>query len=339
MKVSDAGEFGLIEALAGLVNAGEKGGEAWSNLIIGVGDDAAAWRCRTGSQLATIDALVENVHFKLGTISWEELGWKSLAINVSDIAAMGGIPRYALVSLTLPGETNVDDVLALYRGMLALSGRFDIAVVGGNISSGPIVTVNIVVTGEEGRPGRLMTRAGARARDKLAVTGSLGRAAAGLHVLMEEPDIIPELAAALRESFVRPMPRVTEGLALVAVGVSAAIDLSDGLVSDLDHICKASHLGAQINVDDLPVDADLRENFGDLSLQWALSGGEDYELLFSAPEATIEEVRRSLRCPVTVIGNMISDQDEKVVLFGRDGAEMAIAQTGWDHFPREKHGD
>ena len=337
MKVSDVGEFGLIDALTGLVESGAKSGEGWSNLIIGIGDDAAAWRCQSGTQLATIDALVEKVHFELGTISWEELGWKSLAINISDIAAMGGVPRYALVSLALPGQTSVDDVLAFYRGMLAVAAKFGVAVVGGNMSAASIVTVSIAVMGEEGPSGRLLTRSGARAGDRIAVTGSLGAAAAGLNVLLEKPDIVPETAAALRQAFVRPIPRVDEGLVLVECGVRAAIDLSDGLLSDLEHICKASHIGAQVSLDSVPVDSAVRDSFGDHAVEWGLSGGEDYELLFTAPARVVEEVRASIGCPVTVIGQMVSGPEAKVTLVDGTGAELKMPRSGWDHFSRDKH--
>ncbi len=138
MKVSEIGEFALIDLLADMVyRARDKSREPWKNLIAGIGDDTAAWHGDASIQRATVDALIQDVHFSLDTTSWEEVGWKALAINLSDIAAMGGNPRYVLVSLALPGRTEVEDVTALYRGMLDLAQQFEVAIVGGNISRSP----------------------------------------------------------------------------------------------------------------------------------------------------------------------------------------------------------
>jgi len=140
MKVSELGEFGLIDLLAKMANSGRaKHLPSWQQLIIGIGDDAAAWYGDGSTQLATIDSFIQDVHFSLGVASWEDMGWKALAANLSDIAAMGGIPRYALVSLALPGYTEVDDVTALYEGMIELAQEFGVAIIGGDTSSAPLV--------------------------------------------------------------------------------------------------------------------------------------------------------------------------------------------------------
>jgi thiamine-monophosphate kinase len=332
MNLSEIGEFGLIDTLAGLVKAGRSDNASWNNLVLGIGDDAAAWRCGSGAQLGTIDALVEGVHFNLGMISWEELGWKSLAINVSDIAAMGGSPRYALVSLALPPDTQVDDVVSFYRGMLDLAATLDLVVAGGNISRAPIVSVNVAVLGEEGPTGRLLTRSAAKMGDMIAVTGCLGGAAAGLRLLEDGRCLDPRTADALRRAFLRPMPRVKEGLILAEHGVRAAIDLSDGLVSDLGHVCKASVLGARVNLDSLPLAAGVEDNFPGRALAWGLSGGEDYELLFTAPGSVMAHLKAKLGCPATVIGQMISDSRARVTLLDSHGGEFNLTGGGWDHF-------
>jgi thiamine-monophosphate kinase len=339
MKVSELGEFGLIDTLADLINSKRKYGKAWDNLIIGIGDDAAAWRCQTGNQLATIDALIENIHFKLGLTTWEELGWKSLAVNISDIAAMGGSPLYALVSLALPPETDVNEVLSFYQGMLNLAGSFDVAVVGGNISRAPVVMINIAVLGESSSPAyELLKRSSAVSGDKIAVTSYLGAASAGLEMLMSGLKLNNQVTTALRESLLKPFPRVKEGQALVRCGVKTGIDISDGLVSDLGHICKASALGARIRVDAIPVAPLVKTHFGETALQKALSGGEDYELLFTAPAGLIDNITanlQSMACPVTVIGEMVPDTAAKVVLLKDNGEEYNIPKSGWDHFVRE----
>ncbi len=336
MKVSELGEFGLIDVLADLVKNGSERGEAWSNLIIGIGDDAAAWRCQSETQLGTIDALVQDVHFKLGTISWEDLGWKSLAVNVSDIAAMGGLPRYALVSLALPADTQVDDIMSFYRGMLELAGGYGIAVAGGNISGSPVVTINFAVLGEEGPSGKLLRRSGAKAGDCVAVTGRLGGAAAGLRMAPESLKV--RNGAHLERAFARPVPRVKEGLVLAENGVRAAIDLSDGLLSDLRHVCDASRLSARITVDNVPLAEGLRQNFARWAMEWGLAGGEDYELLFTCPARTVEMVRNSLDCEVTIIGEMVAGPETRVTLLDEDGKEFRVSRGGWDHFARKNHG-
>jgi len=340
--VSEVGEFGLIDVVAGMVAAGEKKGEAWDRLIVGIGDDAAAWHSEPGIQLATIDALVQDVHFRLGMISWEELGWKSLAVNLSDIAAMGGLPRYALVSLALPQNTDVRDIVLFYQGMLTLARQFEVAVVGGNISLAPVVTVNVAVLGStKGPGGRLLKRAAARPGDKVAVTGSLGGAAGGLEMLERGLEFDTESTAALRRAFLRPFPRVKEARILVTKGVKAGIDISDGLVSDLSHICEASRLGATIQTDLIPVAQSLNANFGPKAADMALSGGEDYELLFTAPAHVVEAAATALEgrgCGVTVVGEMTLTGDTAVTLLDENGQEFTPATSGWDHFGAEKHG-
>jgi thiamine-monophosphate kinase len=338
MKVSGLGEFGLIDVLAELVEAEGKQGEAWQNLYLGIGDDAAAWRCSNGYQLATIDALVQDVHFKLSLTSWEDLGWKSLAVNISDIAAMGGSPRYALISLALPPETEVADIVYFYQGMLSLAREFDVAIVGGNISRSPIVVINIAVYGDvPGPTPRLLTRSAVELGDKVAVTGNLGTSAAGLEMLLQGLHYDIDTESTLKRAFLKPVPRVKEGRILASSGVRAGIDISDGLVSDLTHICQASALGARIQTEKVPVADCVRTHFPGTALQKALSGGEDYELLFTAPRAVIENVSSLLEpvgCPVTVIGEMVADTEAKVVLLDSDGRSVRLAESGWDHFAK-----
>lgn len=342
MKVSEIGEFGLIDALAGLVGAEERRGEAWKNLVVGIGDDAAAWQAEPGIELATVDALVQDVHFKLGMTSWEELGWRSLAVNLSDIAAMGGLPRYALVSLTLPEDTEVSDIASFYEGMLDLARQFEVAVIGGNVSRSPILTINIAVLGSaDGTAHRLLTRSSAEAGDMVAVTGYPGSAAAGLDILARGIAPDAELAAGLKRAFLKPLPRVVEGRMLLRGGVRAAVDISDGIVSDLGHICRASRLGAIIRADRLPLSPALGASFGPRATELALSGGEDYELLFTAPGPLMEAAQAALGecgCPATVIGEMVDDENAGVTVLDQSGDELRLQKHGWDHFAAGKHG-
>jgi len=334
MKVSELGEFGLIDLLAKTAyDARDDKTTAWQQLILGIGDDAAAWYGDNSVQLATTDSLIEGVHFSLNTIAWEELGWKALAANLSDIAAMGGFPQYALVSLALPDHTEVEDVIKLYKGMVDLAQKFEVAVVGGDTSSAPLVVINITVLGStRGRDKPILTRSAAKNGDKLAVTGYLGGAAAGLEILSKNLSLESETSVSLKEAFLRPYPRVAEGQLLIEHGVRAAIDISDGLISDLNHICQASQVSARIEIDRIPVLPAVRDSFGEKALEFALSGGEDYELLFTASAEVIDKVKAKASCPVTVIGEIGAGKAGEITLVDREGNPVKPTKAGWEHF-------
>lgn len=328
MKVSELGEFGLIDLLAKIAPQG--GPE--HRLLVGIGDDAAAWRGDDSAVLATTDAMVEGVHFRTGT-PWWELGWKALAVNLSDIAAMGGIPGHALVNLSLPGATEVEDVAQLYRGMAELANQHKVAIVGGNITRAPVVMIAITVIGKGIKEG-LLRRSAAAPGDRIAVTGYLGSAAAGLKLLTRSLKAAPEAADYLKKAHLQPLPRVAEGQALLKRGVRAAIDVSDGLVADLGHVCAASKVGATVRVDKVPVHPLMKKCLGKDALGLALSGGEDYELLFTADERIIDEVKAAMGadCPVTVIGEITAGTS--VTLLDGDGKPYHINGSGWDHFQK-----
>ena len=334
MKVSELGEFGLIDLLAKMAYRAQNNRKvSWQQLIIGIGDDAAAWRSDASTQLATIDSFIQDVHFSLGVTSWEDLGWKAMAVNLSDIAAMGGTPRYALVSLALPGHTEVEDVTALYKGMIELAKQFEVAIVGGDTSSAPLVAINITVLGSAGGQDKhILTRSAARPGDKVAVTGKLGAAAAGVEMLNRKLKFSPEVTASLKKACLRPYPRIAEGQLLVAQGVKTAIDISDGLIQDLSHICKASQVGARIEINRVPIQPEVRANFGDRALELALSGGEDYELLFTAGTEVVDKVKKAASCPVTIIGEMVADETSQITLINKKGKPFNLDKTGWEHF-------
>ncbi len=335
MKVSDLGEFGLVDLLARMVYASKNDGSAsWHRLILGIGDDCAAWYGDGSVQLAHVDSLIQGVHFTLDTTPWKELGWKSLAVVLSDIAAMGGLATYALVSLTLIGDTAVEDVAALYEGMIDLAKRFDVAIIGGDTSYAPVVSITTTVLGSTGKraKGSMLTRSAARPGDRIAVTGHPGSASAGFRMLSGNLQLDAESVAYLRDAFLRPLPRIVEGQLLVKHGVRAAIDISDGLVSDLSHVCKMSRVGARVEADRLPVHPAVRGNFGDKSTELALSGGEDYELLFTAGPEVMAKARDALTCPVTVIGEITADNAGAVTVVDREGNPFILHSTGWEHF-------
>jgi len=330
MKVAELGEFGLIDLLDRMITE-SKINQVNPNLIIGIGDDAAAWRCAAPVQLATVDSMVQGIHFSLETTAWQELGWKSLAINLSDIAAMGGAPEYALVNLALPENTEVENVAELYRGMIELASQSKVAIVGGNISRSPQVAVTITVLGTS-MNNSLLKRSNARPGDTIAVTGYLGSAAAGLEILTRKLKLKPDVTKYLREAFLHPVPRIAEGQLLVRRGINTAIDISDGLLSDLRHICEASKVSAKVNTDRIPIHDMVKASFGEKAREMALSGGEDYELLFTGSSDTINKIKGEMRCPVTAIGEIISGEPGKIDLLDARGKPVKANRTGWRHF-------
>ena len=321
------GEFGLIDLLAKMA-----GGEKNEHLLIGIGDDAAAWKSDATIQLATVDSFIEGVHFPSGIASWQELGWKAMATNLSDIAAMGGLPRYALVTLALPEDTEVDDVTAFYKGMLDLAQQYGVIIVGGDVSRAPVVAITITILGStKDGDKNMLTRSTAKPGEQVAVTGYLGAAAAGLEMLQKKLKFDPPAAARFKQAFLYPYPRIAEGQLLLEQGVKTAIDISDGLISDLNHISKASKVSARVEVERVPIEPMVKEGFDEKrALELALSGGEDYELLLTAGAEVIDRVKKTASCPITVIGEIAAGKGVTVV--DRQGKPIDVGQAGWEHF-------
>ena len=332
MKVCELGEFGLIRLLADIVDESKNKKDAsWQNLLIGIGDDSAAWHVDNSTQLATTDSLIQDTHFDLNTASWEEIGWKSVAVNLSDIAAMGGIPKYALVSLALPGETETECIACLYQGMAQIANRFGVAIAGGNIASSSKVMITVTVLGNLKNETSL-TRSAAMQGDWIAITGYTGLAAAGLKMLKLKQDFDTETNKLLRKAHLEPIPRVREGQALLDCSVRSAIDISDGLIADLTHICEASQVSARINRDLVPIHPALQAHFKDECQQLVLTGGEDYELLFTATGQVMKQVKKTVPCPVTVIGEITEGIPGQVTLSDATGGSYSCEQSGWEHF-------
>ena len=331
MKVRNLGEFGLIEVLSQIIDEAGVGIGSQSNLLIGIGDDAAAWQNDAQVQLGTTDALVEGVHFDLAITSWFDLGWKSLAVNISDIAAMGGIPTCCLVSLGLLPDTELEDVTQLYKGMANIAKKFSISIAGGDISESPMITITPTIIGTAEKD-KILTRSGAKPGDKIAVTGSLGSSAAGLKMMQSKANFDPETTTILQESHLRPWPRIAEAQILTQKGVQTAIDISDGLIADLGHICQASNVGAKVIAPHIPVHPATITAFQDDAIKLALTGGEDYELLFTAPINMIESVQEHLITPTTIIGEIVSDHPGTVALLDENENEIDLPQGAWMHF-------
>jgi thiamine-monophosphate kinase len=332
MKISELGEFGLIELLADIVDRTKNSGHiSWQRLLIGIGDDAAVWQGDNSIQLATTDSLVQDAHFDLNITTWEELGWKAIAVNLSDIAAMGGIPIFALISLALPGELETDCISSLYQGMAKIATKFGIAIVGGNIASASKTMITVTVLGSLESKSAL-TRSAAVPGDQIAITGYPGLSAAGLKMLKQKLSFDYETNRLLRQAHLQPTPRVNEGQILLRHKVKAAVDISDGLIADLAHICKAGKVSARINKDSVPIHPILKSNFKSDYQQLALSGGEDYELLFTTNNQVINQVEQAISCPVTVIGEIIKGMPGQVILSDASGKNIPLESGGWEHF-------
>ncbi len=346
MKLSDLGEDRFLERVRDLV---PKPGPL---VRLGIGDDAAALAIPNGEQtLVSTDVMVEGVHFTRQTLPPRFVGRKAIAINASDIAAMGGRPVAALLSLVTPAETGVGELLELFDGLLAHAGELDLALVGGNLSSsrGPIV-VDVSVVGAT-RKGRLLRRSGARAGDAIYVSGRLGASATGLGLLNEGMVvsasgalIIPSalrggplpLAEQCLHAHMDPEARVELGKVLCEQGIaSSCIDLSDGLARDLNRLCTASKVGSLIEETALPIHPGVLawERLKKKSpLDVALAGGGDYELLFTTrKEARLEKLRAELEVPITRIGE-VTKASEGIRLVARDGIERVLEPAGWEHF-------
>ena len=342
MQVNDVGEFQIIERLAEIIGAEglsrvENSGRLGFRLRLSIGDDAAAWDGPAGARVLTTDAMVEGVHFDLRRTGWADLGWKSLAVNLSDIAAMGCTPLYSVIALGLRGDLPVDGIEEMYRGMLEACHLNGGEIVGGDVVRSPVFFVSVSMvgvasaggTGPEVQP--LLSRASARHGDKIAVTGSLGCAAGGLRMMLQDLSFDDETSAHLRDAHNRPTPRVAEGSLLALRGVVAAIDISDGLVDDLGKLCDASGVGGVIHSESLPADEFLKATYPEEWVSMVLSGGEDYELLFTAPPQTMAELRTLLDVPLTVIGDVVSEPTGVKVL-DQHGAAVEVEGRGWHHF-------
>ncbi len=315
-------EDALVEALAAVIQA-----RPAPRVLLGIGDDAAVWQpSRSHRSVITTDALVEGVHFTRA-LSWDEIGQRAMASNISDIAAMGARSVLATVALGLPSALETDDVLELYRGMLAVANDAGCSIAGGDITAAPLLTIAITVVGEV-RPSNLKTRAGAKPGDVLAVTGELGASRAGLQGSSDE--------AALR-AHRTPAPRWREGSWLGASrNVHAMMDLSDGLSTDLTRLCIRSHVGALIETVPIARSASaMAQARGEDATQYALAGGEDFELLVAIQPRAFGYLASRFAAhfgkPLHTIGTV---RTGSCIALLNGSVETPISPMGWDHLQR-----
>jgi thiamine-monophosphate kinase len=329
MKLSRLGEFGLIQRI-------RRAMPTHRGVRIGIGDDAAWVDHLTGSSLITTDLLIENVHFNLKWITLYELGYKSLAVNLSDIAAMGGISAYAVLSLGIPSNFDSNKVEEFYRGVGALARKSQVSIVGGDTNIAPLLIVSVCAIGHP--PRRPIRRTGAKAGDDIYVTGTLGDAALGLKLLRDgRSPTERKMFATLIARHHRPQARMRAGALLARESLATAmIDISDGLMQDLGHICRASATGALVFNDALPLSTAYRAVAGKDGTIYALNGGEDYELLFCAKPKNRVRIRRlssRLRLRISRIGTCVGT-DRGIQVVDSLGKAISLRGGGHDHFKR-----
>lgn len=372
-QASSLGEFGLIENLAGILAESGQDGSAVPGIILDIGDDCAAVRRGSVTDVYTTDTMVDGVHFRTGEIPWRDLGWKSMAVNLSDVASMGAKPVMSLVTLGLTGDEALADLQDLYRGIADITREFGGAVAGGDIVRSPALFITVAMTGQAvattggaaynrarlmagsmtgttagaGYPtaasqlkfekgagqnpddAALLRRGGMAVGDQIAVTGTIGNSGGGVRALAE--GLAGSAADVLKRAHFKPVPRMDAGVALVTQGVQTGMDVSDGIADDLGKMCKTSGVAAKIRMPAIPVSDELKECFPDDFIAVALAGGEDYELLFSAPEAVMAAIAPSLDVPVSVIGEVVDGEPGRVTVTDERGRPIEMTDGGWDH--------
>jgi len=335
--ISEIGEFGLIDRIEAVL-----GEHADDRLLCSIGDDAAVYR--TGGELLSVvtsDGLIEGVHFDLSFMPVEHLGAKSMTVNISDIVAMNAEPKYATVVLGIPAHVSVEMIEDFYRGARKVCDAYGVTIIGGDITGARQLSVSVTVIGEVAEA-HVVYRRGARPGDLLCVTGDLGSAYAGLRVLLRQRAELQEKGADFAPVIdpyryvinrnLTPVARLgfTRALAAAAVRPTAMIDVSDGLASEINHLCRRSGCGAIVRIATVPVHEQTvlvaREAKEELA-HYILNGGEDYELLFAlAPE----DAEKLSPTESTVIGEFV--EEEGVTLVHPDGREEPLPPSSWDHF-------
>jgi thiamine-monophosphate kinase len=329
MKLKQTGEFGLIELIRRKFPAKDK------NLVLGIGDDAAIIKVAPERYLIfTTDALREGVHFDLSYCSYQDVGWKAMAANLSDVAAMGGIPTFGLISLGLPRNKKTEDVLKIYKGMNDLAKKYGCKLCGGDLFLSPEIVISVAILGET-EPKFLVKRSGAKPGDLICVTGDLGQSQAGLEILKTRK---PSKPSWLRKHL-KPVPRIKEARKLIkTLDVSSMIDISDGFGSDLYHIAEESQVGVIVLEGNIPISRTLLKMAQVLKkspLDLALGSGEEYELLFTLKKGQEEKLKHLKRktpdLRVTVVGE-VKNKKEGVKILDSKGKMKNLKRAGYSHF-------
>ena len=312
MKVKDIGEFGLID----LISKKTKD----KDVLVGIGDDATVIKTTKGLQVLTTDCLVEGDHFRKEWFTPNQIGMKAIEINVSDVAAMGAVPRFALISLGLPKDLEVDFVEEMYQGMWKTCSKYNIEIIGGNMTHSQQIFISVTLTGDVDKK-NLCLRSGAKPDDYIFVSGHLGNGRAGLRLFQENVKGFENV----NKFYLKPKAQLKIALKL-APYVNSMIDISDGLASDIKHICEQSRCGAIIYKDKIPIKNEVRQiakTLGEDEYNYALFGGEDFQLVYTVSKNNLNKVDGFLIGEIT--------KDKKIKLVSNTG-ENLIKEKGYDHF-------
>jgi thiamine-monophosphate kinase len=334
MDISEMGEFSLI---AGIRRRME--GRYPAEVVRGIGDDCAVLRPHADVDwVITTDAQVEDIHFRRAWLTPYQIGWRAIAVNLSDIAAMGAHPFGALAAFTLPATTDTTLFEEMLDGLCDIGLRFDCPLIGGNLSRDPArLTLTLTVLGRVPR-GQALLRGTARPGDDIWISGRLGGSAAGLRTFLQSVPLPDARREVLQQRYAQPQPRIREALFLRdAAGLTGLIDLSDGLAGDLGHICEESGVGAEIMAEALPIAAgvqDVAMAMGDDPLQYALNGGEDFELCCTAAPGIlsplVETFRHQFGLELSRIGSITPGPALRLIQ--ADGSDVPLLPQAYNHF-------
>ncbi len=311
-KLSDIGEFGLIEKIA-------KKFESDEEIFKGIGDDCAVLENEDDYTLMTTDMLVEGDHFNLDWQTPWQIGWKSVIVNISDIAAMGGLPKWGLVSIAFPDDIEVDFAEDIFDGMAEASEKHGMKIIGGDTTHGDLLTINVAVVGRVEKE-NLCMRGDAEIGDFICVSGDLGKSWAGLELFRAGEK-------GYTDYYLQPNCRLNTAR-MIAPYVNAMIDVSDGLSPEVRHICEESKVGAEIEKTKIPISEKTRRTGKKLNIdpfKWALYGGEDFELVFTIPSQRISKIEKE---NAIIVGKIL---EEGMYLVNGEKKELGV---GYDHFNR-----
>jgi thiamine-monophosphate kinase len=334
MDIGGRGEFSLIASIRHRME-----GNYPPEVTLGIGDDCVVLQPQVGMEwVITTDTQVEDVHFRRAWLTPYQIGWRAMAVNLSDIAAMGAQPFGALAALALPATTEVTFFDQLINGLCDLGLRYQCPLIGGNLARDPAhLSLTLTVLGHVPR-GHSVLRRGARAGDEIWISGQLGGSAAGLRTFLQTIRLSDLVSTALRQRYTQPQPRVREAIFLRASGcLTSMIDLSDGLAGDLGHVCDESGVGAQVEAAALPLQAGVREVaavLGEDPMELGLRGGEDFELCCTARPGMLspllDEFRAQYGIGLTRVGSITSERALRLV--HADGSQTPLSPQAFDHF-------
>jgi thiamine-monophosphate kinase len=336
MDIGGIGEFSLIASIRRRME-----GRYPPEVVVGIGDDCTVLQPQEDTEwVITTDTQVEDVHFRRAWMTPYQIGWRAMAVNLSDIASMGAQPIGALAALTMPAATEAAFFDQLLDGLCDLGLGFNCPLIGGNLARDPAhLSLTLTVLGRVPL-GKSVLRGGGRPGDEIWVSGRLGGSAAGLRTFLQTIPLADAVCAALRQRYTQPLPRLREAIFLRASGcLTSMIDLSDGLAGDLGHLCEESGVGAQIMADALPLQAGVREvaaALGEDPLELALRGGEDFELCYTTLPGTLtpllDEFRAQFGIDLTPVGIMTAERSLRLV--HADGSQTPLSPQAFDHFHR-----